>query len=191
MNRRSSPLVPMVLTGILASLSLILEVYVHFPVLAAAPFLLYSPGDLPIIMASVLVGPLSGVAAAFINATLFVIITGQGGPWGAFMHFVASGGMAFVIGYLAKKTGALHFSMLAGILTRVALMVPLNLVVTPIYMGVPRSVVAQMILPVIVPFNLIHAGLNTVLSYAALKALPQRSSAFLANGSQAGSGARD
>jgi len=181
----------MVLTGVLAGLSLILEVFVHFPVLSAAPFLLYSPGDLPIIVASVLVGPFSGVAAAFINATLFVVFTGQGGPWGAFMHFVASGGMAFVIGYLAKKTGALHFSMLAGILTRVALMVPLNLVVTPIYMGVPRSVVAQMILPVIVPFNLIHAGLNTVLSYAALKALPQRATAFLANGSQAGSGARN
>ena len=174
MNRRSHPLV---LTGILAGMSLALELFVHFPVLPAARFLLYSPGDLPIIVASVLVGPLSGVAAAFINATLFVVFTGEGGPWGAFMHFVASGGMALIIGYLAKKTGALHFSMLAGILTRVALMVPLNLVVTPIYMGVPRAVVAQMIVPVIIPFNLIHAGLNTVLSYAVLKALPGKAAA--------------
>jgi len=176
MNRKHLPLV---LTGILAGMSLILEIFVHFPILSAAPFLLYSPGDLPIIVASVVVGPIAGAAAAFVNATLFVVFTGQGGPWGAFMHFVASGGMAMVIGCLAKKTGMLHFSMLAGILTRVALMVPLNMVVTPIYTGAPRAVVMKMIVPVIVPFNLIHAGINTVVSYAVLKGLPRRVTAAI------------
>ena len=171
MNRKYLPLV---LTGILAGMSLVLEVFVHFPILPAAPFLLYSPGDLPIIVAAVVLGPLAGAAATLINATLFVVLTGQGGPWGALMHFVASGGMALVIGYLYKKSGRLHISMLAGILTRVALMVPLNLVITPIYTGAPREVVAGMIVPVIVPFNLIHAGINTVLSYALLRGLPKR-----------------
>lgn len=171
MNRRYAPLV---LGGILAGMSLVLELFVHFPVLAAAPFLLYSPGDLPIIVAAVVVGPFAGVAAAFINATLFVVFTGQGGPWGAFMHFIASGGMAMVIGFLWKKTGKLHLAMLAGILTRAALMIPLNLLVTPIYTGAPRAVVMNMIVPVIIPFNLVHAGLNTVLSYALLRALPER-----------------
>lgn len=171
MSRRYLPLV---LTGILAGMSLVLELFVHFPILSAAPFLLYSPGDLPIIVASVIIGPLAGVAAAFINATLFVVFTGEGGPWGAFMHFAASGGMALVIGCLARKTRALHFSLLAGIVTRVALMVPLNLVVTPIYTGAPREVVLKMIVPAIIPFNLIHAGINTVLSYGVLRALPRK-----------------
>ncbi len=176
MNRKHLPLV---LSGILAGMSLVLEVFVHFPVLAAAPFLLYSPGDLPIIVAAVVVGPLAGVAAALVNATLFVVLTGQGGPWGALMHFIASGGMAWVIGYLWRKSGKLHLSMVAGILTRVALMVPLNLVITPIYTGAPRAVVMGMIVPVIIPFNLIHAGLNTVVSYALIKGLPQRVTAAL------------
>ena len=171
MNRKHLPLV---LTGILAGMSLVLELFVHFPVLSAAPFLLYSPGDLPIVVAAVVVGPFAGAAAAFINATLFVVFTGQGGPWGAFMHLVASGGMALVIGWLWRMTGRLHLSMLAGIITRVALMIPLNILVTPIYTGAPRAVVMGMIVPVIIPFNLIHAGLNTVLSYALLRALPDR-----------------
>ena len=176
MNRKHLPLV---LAGILAGMSLILEVFVHFPVMAAAPFLLYSPGDLPIIVAAVVVGPVAGAAVAFVNATLFVVLVGEGGPWGALMHFAASGGMALVIGYLWKKSGRLHLSMLAGILTRVALMVPLNLVVTPIYTGAPRAVVAGMIVPIIIPFNLIHAGLNTILSYALLKGLPKSVTARL------------
>ncbi|MGE5579125.1 MAG: ECF transporter S component [Bacillota bacterium] len=176
MNRKHLSLV---LTGILAGMSLVLEIFVHFPILPAADFLLYSPGDLPIIVAAVVVGPFAGAAAALTNAVLFVMYTGQGGPWGAFMHFVASGGMALVIGYLAKKTGKLHVSMLAGILTRVALMVPLNLIVTPIYTGAPRAVVMSMIIPVIIPFNLIHAGINTALSFAVLKGLPRKSLAGL------------
>lgn len=171
MNRKYLPLV---LTGVLACMSLLLEVYVYFPVMPAAPFLLYSPGDLPIIVAAIMVGPFAGASAAFVNATLFAVLTGQGGPWGAFMHFVASGGMALVIGWLWKKSRKLHFSMLAGIVTRVALMVPLNLLVTPIYTGAPRAVVIGMLIPVIIPFNLIHAGLNTILSFALLRALPDR-----------------
>lgn len=170
MNRKYLPLV---LTGILAGMSLVLELFVHFPILPTAQFLLYSPGDLPIIVAAVVVGPMAGAAAAFINAALFVVLTGEGGPWGAFMHFVASGGMAMVIGYLWRKSNKLHLSMLAGILTRVALMIPLNLIVTPLYTGAPRAVVMKMIVPVIIPFNLIHAGINTVLSYALVKGLPQ------------------
>ncbi len=169
MNRKNLAL-PLV--AILAAMSLLLELYVHFPVLPAASFLLYSPGDVPIILAAILVNPLAGVACAFVNATLFVLLTGQGGPWGALMHFISSGGMALVIGLLRRKTGKTWPVMCAGVATRVALMVPLNMLITPIYMGVPLHVVTGMIVPVIIPFNIIHGGLNTVLCYFLLRALP-------------------
>lgn len=174
MNQKTLPLL-----GILTAMSLVLEVFVHFPVLAAAPYLLYSPGDVPIILASIVIGPAAGVAAAFANATLFVLLTGQGGPWGGLMHFISSGGMVLVIGWITKKTGRTHLAMLAGIFTRIALMVPFNLLITPIYTGLSRSQVATMIMPVIIPFNVIHAGLNTVLSFALLKALPTKALARL------------
>lgn len=171
MNRKYQPLA---LTGILAGMSLVLELFVHFPVLPAAQFLLYSPGDVPVILASLAVGPIAGAAAAFIKAVLFTLFASQGGPWGTLMHMVASGTMAAVIGYLWKKTGSLHLTMLSGIATRVAVMIPLNLAITPIFMGAPRAVVLKMIVPVIIPFNLIHAGINTILSYALVRGLPKK-----------------
>lgn len=170
MNRKSLSITA---TAILAAMSLALEIYIHFPILPAAPYLLYSPGDLPIILASLLIGPLAGVACAFTNATLFVVLTGEGGPWGALMHFVASGGMAAAIGLVEKKLGKTYVSLLSGILTRTILMIPMNLLVTPIYTGLPVSVIAKTIVPVVIPFNLIHAGLNSVFSYPLLKALPK------------------
>jgi riboflavin transporter FmnP len=173
-NHSSSSIKNLVLVAILSGISLALEVFVHFPVLAAAPFLLYSPGDLPIILASVIIGPGAGVTAAFINATLFVTLTGEGGPWGALMHFIASGGMAFVIGLISKKQGPFRLAMPAGVITRVALMIPWNLLITPIYTGMSVETVGKMILPVIVPFNVIHAGINTTLSWVLLKTLPSK-----------------
>lgn len=159
-------------TAILAAMSLVLEVFVHFPVLPQAPYLLYSPGDLPIIAAAMLYGPLSGLAAAFVNATLFVVLTGQGGPWGALMHFVASGGMAMAIGLVSSRKNTSLYIVPVGVATRVALMIPLNLVVTPIYTGLPPHVVRSMIVPVVIPFNVIHAGINTVVAWALFRTLP-------------------
>ena len=43
-------------------------------------------------------------------------------------------------------------------------MIPLNLVFTPIYTGMPRGAVAQMILPAILPFNAIKAFANATIT---------------------------
>ncbi len=169
MNRRN-----MTLVGILSAISLALELLIHFPVLAQAPYLLVSPGDLPMFIAAMVIEPLAGVVCAFINATLFVVLTGQGGPWGALMHFIASGAMAFIIGRIYKNTGKTLPALGAGILTRIALMVPLNLAITPLYTGMPREAVMKMIVPVVIPFNTIHALFNATLCYIVLKALPEK-----------------
>ena len=39
-------------------------------------------------------------------------------------------------------------------------MVAWNYIITPLYMHVPRTVVAGMLLPTILPFNLVKGGLN-------------------------------
>lgn len=169
MNRKT---VVIVSTALLAAMSLILELYVHFPILPAAPYLLYSPGDLPIIMAAIVFGPIPGVLSALVNSVLFLLLTGQGGPWGCLMHFIASGGMAAVIGWMENRFGKTHLSLSSGVVTRIALMIPANLVITPIYTGLSVGAVAKMIFPVIVPFNILHAGINSLLAYPLLQALP-------------------
>ena len=170
MNRKT---VVIVSTSILAAMSLILELYVHFPVLPSAPYMLYSPGDLPIIVAALIFGPIPGMLTALVNSVLFVLLTGEGGPWGALMHFISSGGMAIVIGLMEKKFGKTHLSLLSGIVTRVALMIPANFLVTPIYTGLPVEVIAKMIVPVVIPFNIIHSGINSALAYPLLKTMPK------------------
>jgi len=173
-TRLNSPTSRIVLTGLMAALALLLELFVHFPMFAE--YLLYSPGDVPVIVASAVLGPAAGVMAAFIKAALFVILTGKGGPLGGLMHFVASGGMVLVLGLLTRKTKTPTWVLVpAAIVTRVALMIPMNLLITPIYTGLPALLIAKTLVPVVIPFNTVHAGINTGLSLIVLKILPESS----------------
>ena len=56
-------------------------------------------------------------------------------------------------------------------------MIPMNLTLTVYFLGTPRAVVVDMLLPAILPFNLLKAGINSVLTavlYAALLPLLRR-----------------
>lgn len=44
-------------------------------------------------------------------------------------------------------------------------MIPLNLIFTGIFMGTGVEMVVKMLIPAIIPFNLIKAGLNSVLTF--------------------------
>jgi len=44
-----------------------------------------------------------------------------------------------------------------------------NLIITPIYSGMPRAAVAAMIPTVILPFNLIKAGANAIITFMVYK----------------------
>ena len=46
-----------------------------------------------------------------------------------------------------------------------------NLLVTPIYAGMPVEAVAAMIVPILLPFNTIKSALNTVITLAIYKAI--------------------
>ena len=51
----------------------------------------------------------------------------------------------------------------------VASMCVWNIIFTPIFMGTPRSVVAQMIVPIILPFNVIKSGVNSFITFLIYK----------------------
>lgn len=78
-----------------------------------------------------------------------------------------------IIAVLTKKNHGLVIGLVLGTLAMAAAMVPLNLFFTVRFFGVPYQAVRDMLLPVIVPFNLIKAGLNSLIT--ALVFLPLKS----------------
>ena len=160
--------------GLLIALSMIAGYFIHFPILPQAPFLLYDPGNVFLLIGSFKLGPKIGVLMCFITALLFALITGQGGPYGALMNFLATGTLIFVSSqiYLLNHTkrGAI-LGMILGTLAMTLIMIPANLIITPFYLGVEREIVVKMIIPAIIPFNLLKGIISGFLTFILYKRL--------------------
>ncbi|MDO4566821.1 MAG: ECF transporter S component [Oscillospiraceae bacterium] len=159
--------------GMLAALSVALAALVHFPLMPAAAYLEYDPADIPILISAFLYGPWYGVAiTAVVSLVQGLTVSAAGGPIGIIMHIVSTGAVCLVSGYIYKTHRSIkgaRISLLAGVLVMCAVMARMNYLLTPLYTGMPREQVAQMLIPIIIPFNLIKASINALLTYLVYK----------------------
>lgn len=169
------------IVAMMIGLSLLLIMFVKVPLFAN--YLIYEPGDVPILIIGFMFGPALGVAASFIVAVMMALLTGLGGPFGAFMHFLATGTMVGVAGsvyYFRKTKGGAVWGMLFGGLAMAVTMAVANVLLDPIFYGLSREAVTKLLMPAIVPFNLTKAGINSAVTFVLYK----RTAAFLRRYSQ-------
>lgn len=156
--------------AMLTAVSVVLVSVVHIPLIPAAPFLEYDAADIPILIGSLMLGPTAGMiillAVCIIQA---MTVSASSGIIGFLMHFIASSVLILIpsIIYRRKKTiKSLVVGLILGTLGMTVVMIPLNLVFTGIFMGTGVKAVASMLIPAIIPFNLIKAALNSAISFA-------------------------
>jgi riboflavin transporter FmnP len=163
----------MVRLAVLAALGLILLSLIRFPIIPSAPFLEYEPADITILIAAFLYGPVSGFFVAVVVAFLQAVTVSSASGWvGFIMHVISSGTLAIVAGLVYKyhktyKGGIL--GLILGVIAMTIVMIPANLFFTVHFWGIPSEVVRGMILPSIIPFNLIKGGLNGILTVLVYK----------------------
>ncbi len=159
--------------AVLVALSVILVALIHFPIFPSAPFLEYDPADIPIFIGTFLFGPMVGLIITVVTCVIQgITVSSSSGIIGIMMHLFATGSFVLVAGYIYKmnhtRKGAV-IALIAGTITMTVAMVIWNLIFTPIFMGTPVSAVASMIVPVIIPFNLIKAGVNSLITFLVYK----------------------
>ena len=129
-------------------------------------FLTFDAKDTIITIASFIYGPVSAVIMSAITAIMEAITVGNTGPWGALMDFISTASFtvtaSLIYKYRRNLTGAI-VSLGSAAVIYVAVMMVANLLITPIYMKVPLSVVKGMILPTLLPFNIGKALMNCAL----------------------------
>jgi len=158
--------------SLLTGISLFLMMTVRFPLFQ--PFLIYEPGDLPILMISFLYGPATGLSATLLLSILMALFTGLGGPFGAFMHFLATGILVGVAGHIYQKKHTLKgaiVGLIFGSVMMTAIMSLANYTLNPIFYGIPREAISKIMLPAIVPFNIVKGLINSGLTLLVYKKL--------------------
>ncbi len=136
--------------------------YISIPIFPAAPFLKYDPSGIICLLA----GLLFGVRTGAVVAALPWIIRALTNPAGAIMSFVISvaGVLCASLIYKASPTRrGLIISLVASALLSVLVAIGMNLIVTPAFSGVDIEAVLAMIVPILLPFNIIKFLLNSVI----------------------------
>ena len=163
--------------AMLAAISIILVFFIRLPIIPAAPFLEYTPGDVPLMMAAFMYGPAAGIILTVVTAVIQgTTVSAHSGIIGIIMNILSGSSYVLVAGLIYSKSRdktakTVIIAMAAGVAATTVTMIGWNLVFVPIFMGVPREVVLRMVIPAFLPFNLIRAGANSVIAFAAWRAV--------------------
>ena len=128
-------------------------------------FLTFDIKDTVIALGGLVFGPVSGVVIALVVSLVEMIIS-ETGPIGFIMNFVSSAVFAGVASLIYKFkrtfTGAI-IGLYSSVAATTAVMLLMNVILTPIYQGVPRSAVIAMLPTLFLPFNFAKTLLNAAI----------------------------
>ena len=134
-------------TALFCALSLITS-FIEIPIFPPAPWLEYDPSCVVALVAGLAFGPATGTIVVVLSWLVHLVF--QFSPWGVLMDIAAN--VSLVCG------------MGVGAAVSLVVCIVMNLFVTPLYTAVTMEAVVAMILPILLPFNLLKLVLNCALT---------------------------
>lgn len=129
-------------------------------------FLSLDVKDTIIVIAGILYGPLSALLLSIVVPFLEFLTASDTGWYGLIMNIIATAVFSCPAAYIyRRKHNTTHavLGLVTGVACLTVLMVFWNIIITPHYFGMPREKVLDMLVPLIIPFNLIKGALNSAL----------------------------
>ena len=171
MQKKTFSVKEMVLIAMLAAIAYVIVALIRIPVVL---FLKYDPKDVIITIGGFLMGPLAAFVTSLVVSLVEMVTISDTGPIGALMNLLSTCSFACTAALFYKKRHTLSGALLGLILGSVVMVLAMllwNWLITPLYMGVERSAVEGMLIPMFLPFNLLKAGLNSALVLVLYKPL--------------------
>ena len=175
-------LLRLVLTAMMAALSVVFMFIVRFSILPGAKFLEYDMGDIPVILSTLFLGtPAGAFVLVFVSLIQSLTVSAASSWQGLVMHVLSTGAYVITLKLIThKKDGRKHLiaGVVASTLVLTAIMIPLNLIFTPLYLNTTVDAVLQLMLPAIIPFNFLKGIINSlviILLYVPLKEILKKS----------------
>lgn len=154
------------LTAMFAALAYVLMAVGRIPITSMS-FLKFDPKDMILAVCGFVLGPLSALATTAVVALIEMVTVSDSGIIGFFMNLLSSACFVCPAAFIYKKRhdikGAVT-GLIAGVMLMTGVMLLWNYFLTPLYMGWPRAQIAELLLPIFLPFNLIKGSINAALT---------------------------
>jgi len=162
MTERNTSTRKLTLMAMLAAMAYV-AMLITRPLPSVAGFLSYDLKDVVIVIAGFVLGPLPAALITVVVSLIEMVTVSSTGPIGLLMNVLSTLAFALPPSIMYAKNKRLKsaaMGLVAGVVLMTAVMLAWNYIITPLYMAVPRAVVAGMLLPTFLPFNLVKGGLN-------------------------------
>ena len=146
--------------------------FVEFPLLPGVTWLKYDASAMPAMVCGFAFGPAAGLAVGVVGAVIHGILMADFS--GAVMNILVVAGFILPAALVYRRSRTFKSGVVGLVLSAITATVMAilgNLVITPMWLGVPLHAVVAMILPILTPFNLIKAGINAVLTLIVYKSI--------------------
>ena len=130
-------------------------------------FLTFDAKDAVLTIAAFIYGPVAAIIMSLIPALIEFVTISSTGFWGFLMNFSSSACFSFTASVIYKYRRSLNGAIIGlygSVIATTALMMVLNILVTPIYMKVPRAVVVDLLPTLLLPFNFAKALMNAAIT---------------------------
>ena len=148
-------------TALLCAMAAICTLLLEFPILPGVTWLKYDPSGIVALIAGFAFGPATGAVVSVIP--YLVHVATASGVYGMIMAVLATFSLVMPASLIYQRNrtmrGAVLGLVVGGVVCLAACIVG-NLIVTPFYTGMPRDAVVALIVPALLPFNLIKIIVN-------------------------------
>lgn len=154
----------MVTMALLAAIAYAVMVVGRIPIVS---FLKYDPKDVIIAISGFIYGPFSAFLISLVVSIIEMVTVSDTGPWGLLMNVLSTCAFVCPAAWIYKKHHTIKGAVIGLVVGAVAMVLTMmlwNYLITPIYMGVSRQKVVELLIPVFLPFNLLKAGLNATIT---------------------------
>lgn len=160
-------------TALFCAVAAIATLFLEFPILPGAPWLKYDPSGIVALIAGFAFGP--GTAAVVSILPYFVHFATSSGIYGVIMAILATFALAVPASIIYQRTTTMRgaiVGMVVGAVVCLAACLLGNILITPLFMpGTTVEAVIGMIVPILLPFNLIKIAINCVVTALVYKPL--------------------
>ncbi len=156
-------------TALFCALSLISS-FIEIPIFPPAPWLTYDPSGAIAFVSGITFGPATAVVVIVLSWIVNMLF--RFNPYGVLMAILASLTLVLPAAAIYRRNRTTKSFVIAcvvgGIISLAACIIG-NIIVTPLYTAVDVAAVMGMIVPILVPFNLLKIIINCVICALVMK----------------------
>lgn len=172
MQKQRSTTVTLTLASLFSALAYLTVFILRIPFVPAVGFLKYEAKDAVLALEALILGPVPSVLSSLVISLIEMVTISDTGIIGAVMNFLSS--MAFVLPvgiiyrYKRNIVGAVA-GLSLSVISETVVMLLWNYLISPMYMGISREAIAELLLPGFLPFNLIKSLINASITFLLYK----------------------